>query len=161
MVLRISIPPLGSAPPPQVDKFADRPSKENIWWSGRWWLAVDTASPGGGALVLVGTESWWRTGQICPCAFQWDDELRFWRRPKDLGGRALFVGRGTAFFADAGHLPWCAGYCVYFTYDEWVHTGDGVPVRCGDLRRRKLYSVHRAGPKVAMAPPVWVMPFHD
>uniref|UniRef100_A0A0E0AGK0 KIB1-4 beta-propeller domain-containing protein n=1 Tax=Oryza glumipatula TaxID=40148 RepID=A0A0E0AGK0_9ORYZ len=124
MVLRVSIPPPGSASPPRVDKFADAPRRESIRWA-RWWLAVDTASSsaGGGALVLVATERRWWKQKMYMCAFRWDDELRFWRRSKDLGGRAVFVGRGTAFVADARHLPW------------W--------------------------PKVAMAPPVWVMPFHE
>ncbi|EAZ38923.1 hypothetical protein OsJ_23342 [Oryza sativa Japonica Group] len=162
MVLRVSIPPPGSASPPRVDKFADAPRRESIRWA-RWWLAVDTASSsaGGGALVLVATERRWWKQKMYMCAFRWDDELRFWRRPKDLGGRAVFVGRGTAFVADARHLPWCAGNCIYFTRDERVRTGDDVPVRCCDVRRQKLYSVHNAGPKVAMAPPVWVMPFHE
>uniref|UniRef100_A0A0D3GN18 KIB1-4 beta-propeller domain-containing protein n=1 Tax=Oryza barthii TaxID=65489 RepID=A0A0D3GN18_9ORYZ len=157
MVLRVSIPPPGRASPPRVDKFADAPRRESIRWA-RWWLAVDTASSsaGGGALVLVATERRWWKQKMYMCAFRWDDELRFWRRPKDLGGRAVFVGRG-----NARHLPWCAGNCIYFTRDERVRTGDDVPVRCCDVRRQKLYSVHNAGPKVAMAPPVWVMPFHE
>uniref|UniRef100_A0A0E0LHW5 KIB1-4 beta-propeller domain-containing protein n=1 Tax=Oryza punctata TaxID=4537 RepID=A0A0E0LHW5_ORYPU len=160
MVLRVSIQPPGSASPPRVEKFADAPRRESIWCA-RWWLAVDTTSTGGGALVLVATERCWWTREIYMCAFRWDDELRFWRRPKDFGGRSLFVGRGTAFVADARHLPWCAGNCIYFTDDERVYTGEDVPVRCCDVRRRKLYSVHNTGPKVAMAPPVWVMPFHE
>ncbi|KAF0908930.1 hypothetical protein E2562_030226 [Oryza meyeriana var. granulata] len=97
-----------------AEKSADRPRRESIGCA-RWWLAVDTASASaGGALVLVATERCW-TREIYLCAFRWDDELRFLRRPKGFAGRALFTGRGTALFAEARHLPWCAGDCIYFT----------------------------------------------
>uniref|UniRef100_A0A0E0MG27 DUF295 domain-containing protein n=1 Tax=Oryza punctata TaxID=4537 RepID=A0A0E0MG27_ORYPU len=68
----------------------------------------------------------------------------------------------TAFFADAWIMPWCAGDCIYLTDDdESVVAGKNITVRCYDMRSRKLYFVQDDGSKVAMAPPVWVMPFHE
>uniref|UniRef100_A0A0E0AGK4 KIB1-4 beta-propeller domain-containing protein n=1 Tax=Oryza glumipatula TaxID=40148 RepID=A0A0E0AGK4_9ORYZ len=161
-VLRVTIPPAGSSAStlPRVEKFADRPyrSKWSMWRS-RWWLAAD----GAGSLVFIGTERClnpWDDERYLS-VFRWDDELRFWRRPKSFGGRALFLSAGTAFFADARILPWCAGDCIYLTDDESVVTGENVTVRCYDMRSRKLYFVEDAGAKVALAPPVWVMPFHE
>ncbi|EAZ03011.1 hypothetical protein OsI_25152 [Oryza sativa Indica Group] len=164
-VLRVTIPPAGSSSssastPPRVEKFADRPyrSKWSMWRS-RWWLADD----GAGSLVFIGTERCLNPSddERYLSVFRWDAELRFWRRPKSFGGRALFLSAGTAFFADARILPWCAGDCIYFTDDESVVTGENVTVRCYDMRSRKLYFVEDAGAKVALAPPVWVMPFHE
>uniref|UniRef100_A0A0E0LHX6 TF-B3 domain-containing protein n=1 Tax=Oryza punctata TaxID=4537 RepID=A0A0E0LHX6_ORYPU len=163
-VLRVTIPPAGSSggasTPPRVEKFSDRPyrSKWSMWRS-RWWLADD----GAGSLVFVGTErclSPWDDDRYL-CAFRWDDELRFWRRARSFGGHCFSEPARTEFFANARILPWCAGDCIYLTDDESVIAGKNVTVRCYDMRSRKFYFVEDAGAKVAMAPPVWVMPFHE
>uniref|UniRef100_A0A0E0AGM8 KIB1-4 beta-propeller domain-containing protein n=1 Tax=Oryza glumipatula TaxID=40148 RepID=A0A0E0AGM8_9ORYZ len=111
-VLRVTIPPAACRRP------------RRGWRSLRWWLAADDA----GSLVFVGTESC-----LCPwdgdrylSVFRWDDKLRFWHRIKSFGGRALFLSAGTAFFADARILPWCAGDCIYLTDDESVVAGSST-----------------------------------
>uniref|UniRef100_A0A0E0LHW9 KIB1-4 beta-propeller domain-containing protein n=1 Tax=Oryza punctata TaxID=4537 RepID=A0A0E0LHW9_ORYPU len=112
--------------PPRVEKFADR----------RTGNTGPCGDRGGGSPPTT-------TPARCPwdddrylCAFRWDDELRFWRRARSFGGRALFLSAGTAFFADARILPWCAGDCIYPTDDESVLAGKNVTVRCYDMRSR-------------------------
>ncbi len=113
------------------------------------------------SLVFIGTERCLNPSddERYLSVFRWDAELRFWRRPKGLGGRALFLSAGTAFFADARLLPWCAGDCIYFTDDESVLAGENVPVRCYDMRSWKYrWPSGRHGPGTAVLRPESIGP---
>uniref|UniRef100_A0A0D3GN21 Auxin response factor n=1 Tax=Oryza barthii TaxID=65489 RepID=A0A0D3GN21_9ORYZ len=106
-------------------------------------------------LVFVGTESClspWDDDRYL-CAFRWDHELR------SFGGRALFLSAGTAFFADARILPWCAGDCIYPIDDESVLAGKNVTVRCYNMRSRKYrWPSGRHGPGTAVLRPESIRP---
>uniref|UniRef100_A0A0E0Q4X0 KIB1-4 beta-propeller domain-containing protein n=1 Tax=Oryza rufipogon TaxID=4529 RepID=A0A0E0Q4X0_ORYRU len=106
-------------------------------------------------LVFVGTESClspWDDDRYL-CAFRWDHELR------SFGGRALFLSAGTAFFADARILPWCAGDCIYHIDDESVLAGMNMTVRCYNMRSRKYrWPSGRHGPGTAVLRPESIGP---
>ncbi|EEC81624.1 hypothetical protein OsI_25147 [Oryza sativa Indica Group] len=81
------------------------------------------------------------------------------RRDRSFGGRALFLSAGTAFFADARILPWCAGDCIYPIDDESVLAGKNVPMRCYNMRSWKYrWPSGRHGPGTAVLRPESIGP---
>lgn len=99
------------------------------WFFPRWWLVEDA-----GRLAFAAVQHCWWTGGANFYVYRWYEELGVWRRIRSFGDRALFVGRGTAFFANAGT---CRGDRVYFTDDERVCPGESVAVQCYEMQSRE------------------------